>query len=79
MDTLRHYIDELRALPQSVPKRRIESLSHGLASISSGFLHGPFPGESAYNDWRISNFSSFGNQHPSNCCTLTRTAFTDFG
>jgi aminoglycoside phosphotransferase (APT) family kinase protein len=67
MRTLRRYIDELRALPQLNPQCRIESLSHGPCfdfCISSERLHGPFPDEAAYNDWRISTFLSFiGDKH----------------
>jgi hypothetical protein len=70
---LGHFIDELHALPQPNPQGRIESLSHGPCfdfCISSEFLHGPFHDESAYNDWHISIFSSFGNRHPPTAARL---------
>lgn len=58
---------ELRDLPQPQPDGWIGSVV-GLASfdyrVSPGSLFGPFPDECAYNDWRVSTFSYFANQHP---------------
>ncbi|KIM86169.1 hypothetical protein PILCRDRAFT_41172, partial [Piloderma croceum F 1598] len=66
MRVLRGFLDELHNLCQPYPKGSIGSVS-GKAfidlQISGQSLYGPFQDEAAYNDWRISTFSFFGEQH----------------
>jgi hypothetical protein len=66
MCVLRGILDELHNLCQPYPKGSIGSVS-GKAffdlRISGQSQHEPFRDEVAYNDWRISTFSFFGEQH----------------
>ncbi|KAJ7682357.1 kinase-like domain-containing protein [Mycena polygramma] len=66
MRVLRHYIEEMRSVPQPHGTGWIGSVSGGPCFDYCAYgdeLYGPFPNESAYNDWRISTFSFFGEQH----------------
>jgi aminoglycoside phosphotransferase (APT) family kinase protein len=65
---LRSFLDELHALRQPHPRGMIGSVSGGAFfdyRISGQSLYGPFRDEAAYNDWRISTFSFFGERSPS--------------
>jgi aminoglycoside phosphotransferase (APT) family kinase protein len=67
MRDLRGFLDELHNLPQPHPKGMIGSVSGGVffdCRLSrQQFLCGPFDNEAAYNDWHISTFKFFGDQH----------------
>ncbi|KAJ6451473.1 hypothetical protein C8R47DRAFT_1170049, partial [Mycena vitilis] len=66
MRILRLHIKEMRSVPQPNGSGWIGSVSGGPCYDVCAFgdkLYGPFPNEPAYNDWRISTFSSFGDIH----------------
>ncbi|KAJ7766883.1 kinase-like domain-containing protein [Mycena metata] len=69
---LRH-IEALRSVPQPYGEGWIGSVSGGPTFDFCAFgdkLFGPFPNLSTYNDWRISTFSFFGDQHAGTAAQL---------
>jgi len=73
MRKLGEFVEQLRNLQQSSPSGWIGSVS-GKGSydarISTSRLFGPFKNEQANNDWRISTFHLFGQQHEPTACRL---------
>lgn len=75
MRTLRHFVEELRAIPQPSPPGWIGTVSRqaGVDVRVEGEIIPAFDTEALYIEWRISTFAPFAERSPSTAAALQET------